>query len=58
MFSSARVSNNCNLFSNGINIEYTIYRSLLNALSDTGSTPVRSACFMTHIEIGNFVQIS
>lgn len=23
----------------------------VNALSDTGSTPVRSACFMTHIEI-------
>lgn len=25
----------------------------INAVSDSGSTPVRSACFMTHIEIGN-----
>lgn len=24
----------------------------INALSDTGSTPLRSACFMTHIDIG------
>ena len=28
--------------------------SNLNALSDSGSTPVRSACFMTHIDIGRF----
>lgn len=25
--------------------------SALNAPSDTGSTPVRSACFMTHLEV-------
>ena len=24
----------------------------VNAESDSGSTPVRSACFMTHLEIG------
>ena len=28
--------------------------SFINALSDTGSTPVRSSCFMTHIDIGEF----
>lgn len=27
----------------------------INALSDTGSTPVRSACFMTHIEIVQYL---
>lgn len=27
----------------------------INAVSDTGSTPVRSACFMTHLEIVQFL---
>ncbi|BES96833.1 sex-determining protein fem-1 [Nesidiocoris tenuis] len=27
----------------------------VNAVSDTGSTPVRSACFMTHLEIVSFL---
>lgn len=27
----------------------------LNAVSDSGSTPVRSACFMTHIEVVKFM---
>lgn len=30
------------------------YGAEINAVSDTGSTPVRSACFMTHL--GNFFQ--
>ncbi|KFB51997.1 AGAP004499-PA-like protein [Anopheles sinensis] len=29
--------------------------SNINALSDTGSTPLRSACFMTHIDIVQFL---
>lgn len=29
--------------------------SSLNALSDTGSTPVRSACFMTHLEVVEYL---
>lgn len=29
----------------------------INAPSDSGSTPVRSACFMTHMDIGNFSNI-
>ena len=27
------------------------YGADVNSVSDTGSTPVRSACFMTHLEI-------
>lgn len=27
----------------------------VNSMSDTGSTPVRSACFMTHYEIVQFL---
>ena len=27
----------------------------INAISDTGSTPVRSACFMTHLEIVQYL---
>lgn len=27
----------------------------INAVSDTGSTPVRSACFMTHLEIVQYL---
>lgn len=31
--------------------------SFINALSDTGSTPVRSSCFMTYIDIGKLYYI-
>lgn len=27
----------------------------VNAISDTGSTPVRSACFMTHLDIVSYL---
>ncbi|GAB0093555.1 protein fem-1 homolog A [Sergentomyia squamirostris] len=31
------------------------YGANINALSDTGSTPVRSACYMTHVEIVQYL---
>ena len=31
------------------------YKADVNSVSDTGSTPVRSACFMTHLDIVKFL---
>lgn len=31
------------------------HRSAINAASDTGSTPVRSACFMTNLEVVHYL---
>lgn len=37
-------------------IEYLVEHGAdINAVSDTGSTPVRSACFMTHLEIVQYL---
>lgn len=30
----------------------------INATSDSGSTPVRSACFMTHVDIGKLYNLN
>lgn len=47
----------CAAVSGKLNVVRQLIRlgSKINALSDTGSTPVRSACFMTHIDIVEYL---